>query len=107
MQIGMPTQRTSATSTPMPHQAPQPLVNGVGMPGAPVAGHHMPGAMPHPGATTQRGPYPGVGGMPSAIGQMGPQQHLPGHNIPAAPMNPLAATVSNPQNVYNKFMQVN
>lgn len=97
MQIGLPAQRTSATSTPMPQQHGQQLVNGLH--GTAPIGHHM----PPQGAPMQRGQYPMPGGMP-------PPGQMPGQiPHPQAPIIPNAAgpgATATAQNVHNKFLQV-
>jgi hypothetical protein len=107
MQIGQPINRTSATSTPLPHppagaqHQQQPLVNGVHGGGP----HHgppgpLPAGMPPMAQQQFRGPHPmSAGGMPHLPGQMTPQaMHAAAGGVAA---NPTA------QNVHNKFLQVN
>lgn len=111
MQIGHPAQRTSASSTPMPHQqqgGQQPLVNGVhtAAAGAPM-GNQMPmaaGGMPGP--PMHRGSFPMPGGMP----QPGQMPHFPGQ----LPQNAMGMGGTGPtgaaptaQHIQNKFLQVN
>ena len=130
MQIGQPAQRTSASSTPMPHHQHQqnqqaPLVNGVHNAGGPVPPGHghphphhpmpmaPPGGMPGPGVQQQRGSYPMPGGaMPSPPGQHFPMPgQLPPQMAPqpaiGGGVGPGGGPMPTAQNVYNKFLQVN
>jgi len=102
MQIGLPAQRTSASSTPMPQQqgGQQQLVNGLH--GTAPIGHHV----PPQGGPMQRPQYHMPGGMPPH-GQMPPMPGQIPH--PQAPIIPAAAgpvATATAQNVHNKFLQV-